>query len=34
MAQPFEALGAPFLDRIRVAIGFTSATRRSRAIGE
>ena len=34
MAPLFEALGAPLLDRVRVAIGFTSAGRRSRAIGE
>jgi hypothetical protein len=34
MAPLFEALGAPLPDRVRVAIGFTSAGRRSRAIGE
>jgi len=34
MAPPFEALRAPLPDRVRVAIGFTSAGRRSRAIGE
>ena len=34
MAPLFEALRAPLPDRVRVAIGFTSAGRRSRAIGE
>ena len=34
MAPLFETLGAPLPDRVRVAIGFTSAGRRSRAIGE
>jgi hypothetical protein len=34
MAPLFEALRARLLDRVRVAIGFTSAGRRSRAIGE
>lgn len=34
MAPLFEALEAPLPDRVRVAIGFTSAGRRSRAIGE
>ena len=34
MAPLFEALGAPLRERVRMAIGFTSAGRRSRAIGE
>ena len=34
MAPLFEALAAPLPDRVRVAIGFISAGRRSRAIGE
>ena len=34
MAPLFEALRAPLPDRVRVAIGFTSAGRRSRPIGE
>lgn len=34
MTPLFEALGAPLPDQVRVAIGFTSAGRRSRAIGE
>lgn len=34
MAPLFEALGTPLPDRIRVAIGFTSAGRKSKAIGE
>jgi hypothetical protein len=34
MAPLFETLGAPLPDLVWVAIGFTSAGRRSRAIGE
>jgi hypothetical protein len=34
MAPLFDALGTPLPDRIRVAIGFTSAGRKGKAIGE
>ena len=34
MAPLFDALGPPLPDRIRVAIGFTSAGRKGKAIGE
>ncbi len=34
MAPPFEALDAPLPSRVRVAIGFTSAGARGKAIGE
>lgn len=34
MAPLFDALGTPLPDRVRVAIGFTSAGRKGKAIGE
>lgn len=34
MAPLFEALDAPLPSRVRVAIGFTSAGRKGKAIGE
>ena len=34
MVPLFDALGTPLPDRVRVAIGFTSAGRKGKAIGE